>query len=381
MKVVIAPDSYKECLKSEEVAEAMAAGVRRADPQAEVVVVPMADGGQGTVDALVRATEGTKIQATVANALGEPITAFFGLLGRQGPPSTAVIEMAAASGIEQIPPERRDVMASSTFGTGQLVRMALDQGVKTIIIGVGGSATNDGGAGLAEALGFRLHDQQGQPIGPGGGELAKIASIDSASIDARLKNVQIFVACDVTNPFVGPEGASAVYGPQKGASPEQVQVLDKNLTHFASVIKSDLEIDIAQMPGAGAAGGLAGGLHAFCNAQLKRGIELVIDAVNLREHLKGADLCLTGEGALDRSSAFGKTAVGVAQVSHELGVPAIALSGAVIGEPHAVLDKGMTAFFDVTPRPCTRDEALAEAPANLTRMAEQVIRVFRAGLH
>lgn len=375
MKIVIASDSFKECLAAHEVCAAIAEGVRRAVPECEIVEVPMADGGQGTVEAMVRATGGEFRQATVTGPLGDPVDARYGVLGDR---STAVIEMASASGLEMIPRDRRDPLRATTYGTGELIRHALDAGIRKILIGIGGSATNDGGAGMAQALGYSLLDADGNPIGPGGGSLSSLAAIDASARDPRLDQVEIEVACDVTNPLTGLQGASAVYGPQKGATPDMVQQLDANLQHFAEIVRRDLGVDVEQVPGSGAAGGLGGGLLAFCQARLGRGVELVIETVQLKRSLEGADLCITGEGALDHSSQFGKTAVGVAEVCKQVSVPAVALAGAVRPEARPVLDMGVTAYFDVTQRPCSLEEAFQNAPTWLADAAEQVVRLFAA---
>ncbi len=268
-KIVIAPDSFKECLAAEEVASAMAEGVRAAAPEAEVVCVPMADGGEGTVRALVAATGGTLHRATVTGPLGEPVEAEFGILGDA---TTAVIEMAAASGLPLVPPDRRDPAKTTTFGTGALIRAALDLGAGRLLLGIGGSATVDGGAGMAQALGIALLDEDGQSIGRGGGELERLARIDVSNRDPGLDDTVCEVACDVDNPLVGPHGAARVYGPQKGATPQMVKRLDANLAHLAEVVERDLGVNIRDLPGAGAAGGLGAGLVAFLGATLRPGV-------------------------------------------------------------------------------------------------------------
>ena len=374
MKVVIAPDSFKESLAAYKVCDAIASGVRRVARDAEIVSVPMADGGQGTVESLVRATNGQFLTASVTGPLGESLTARYGILGDG---ETAVLEMAAASGLELVKPANRNPLVTTTFGTGELILAAAKQNVRKIILGIGGSATNDGGAGMAQALGFRLLDRNDQPIGRGGGELANLYRIDTELANDSLADIEIHVACDVTNPLTGPQGASAVYGPQKGASPAMVEQLDANLRHFATVIQRDLKVDIDQVPGAGAAGGLGGGLMAFCGAKLKRGIEIVLEAARLRDKLVGADLCITGEGALDFQSKFGKTAVGVAQLAHSLNVPVIVLAGAILPGANDVLEKGVTAYFDITQRPCLLADAMAATESSLADVAEQVMRLYR----
>jgi glycerate kinase len=376
LRVVIAPDKFKWSLSASDAARAMARGVHAASPDAIILSSPMADGGEGTVEALVASTAGSLAYATVTGPLGEPREAEYGLLGDG---SVAVLEMASASGLKLVPPDKRDPSRTSTRGTGELLRNALDQGIRRFIIGIGGSATNDGGAGFAEALGFRLLDRDGRELPPGGGGLDRLDRIDVSGRDPRLDQVQIRVACDVDNPLCGPRGASAVYGPQKGADPEMVARLDRNLAWFAQVVRRDLGIDILELPGAGAAGGLGGGLIAFADGRLEPGIELVIESVGLREKLASADLCLTGEGAIDASSGSGKTAVGVARLARGLGVPALAFAGTLGEGAEAVLQEGIVAFFSICPGPITLDESIARAAELLERTVEQAVRTFLAG--
>ena len=376
MKVVIAPDKFKGSLTAPEAARAIALGVARAAPGATLDLVPMADGGEGTVEALVAATGGDFRAAVVAGPLGEPVEARY---GRLGDGRTAVIEMAAASGLALVPPGRRDPGRASTRGTGELLLAAIDGGARRIVLGIGGSATNDGGAGLAQALGIRLLDAEGSDLGPGGRELARLDRIDASGRDARLAGVEVAVACDVDNPLCGPRGASAVYGPQKGADPATVASLDASLAHLARVVARDLGVAIADLPGAGAAGGLGGGLVAFAGGRLEPGVDLVLRAVGLAGRLAGADLCLTGEGSLDASSAAGKTAVGVARLARRLGVPAFALAGTLGPGVEAVLAEGLAAYFSLCPGPLPLDAALARAAEYLTACAEQAVRAFLAG--
>jgi len=327
MKIVIAPDSFKESLSAFQAARAIEKGFRDVFPEAEYVLIPMADGGEGTVQSLVDATGGTVIEKRVTGPLGEPVDAFFGLLGDG---KTAVIEMAAASGLHLVPNEKRNPLLTTTRGTGELIRAALDKGVEHLIIGVGGSATNDGGAGMIQALGGRLLDQKRQEIAPGGGHLSELAEIDLSSLDSRLKKVKIDVACDVDNPLTGPNGASAVFGPQKGATPEMVRQLDENLSRFADVVEQTLEKPIRHVPGAGAAGGLGAGLLAFLDAELKRGVEIVLEAVQFQERVKDASLVITGEGRIDGQTISGKTPIGVAKAAKQYGIPVIGIAGFVI---------------------------------------------------
>jgi glycerate kinase len=376
MRIVVAPDKFKGSLSALEAAQAMARGIVSVLPDAAVECVPMADGGEGTVDALVAATHGSEHRERVTGPLGEPVDARFGLLGDG---RTAVIEMATASGLVLVRRDRRDPLRTTTRGTGELLRAAIARGASKIILGIGGSATNDGGAGLGQALGFRLLDDQGVEIGPGGGELERLARIDPSGRLGALNNVEIAIACDVTNPLCGPDGASAVYGPQKGATPDQVARLDRNLDRFAAIVERDLGVSIRDLAGAGAAGGLGGGLVAFADGKLHRGVELVIDAVGLRDRLQGAALCLTAEGALDGSSAFGKTAVGVSRLARSMGIPTIALAGAIGRGAEAVLAEGIDAYFSICPGPIRIDDAIARAGPLLERATAQALRAFLAG--
>jgi len=377
MKVVVAPDSFKENLSAREVAEALAAGVADAAPDAEVVCVPMADGGEGTVEAMVDATAGEFVDCEVTAPLGDRVRARFGVLGDG---KTAVIEMASASGLPLVPPAKRNPLRTTTFGTGELIRAALDRDVAKILIGIGGSATVDGGAGMAQALGVKLLDANGDDIPRGGAGLAKLDRIDVSARDPRLASVAVEVACDVDNPLTGPTGAARVYGPQKGATPEQVSVLDAALARLAKVIARDLGVDVAEIPGSGAAGGLGAGLVAFAAATLRPGVDMVVEAVGLDAKLEGADLVITGEGRMDRQSAFGKTPVGVAAAARKHGVPVVAIVGAIGDGADAVLTRGIDAVFSIHTAPVTQEEAFARSPELLRRAAEHVVRLFLVGL-
>jgi glycerate 2-kinase len=376
MRVVIAPDKFKGSLSASQAARAMARGVRSALPSAEIDEVPMADGGEGIVDALVAATGGTFHTTEATGPLGKPVQARFGMLGDG---RTAVVEMATASGLVLVPADARNPLSTTTRGTGELLLAAIDAGARRLIVGIGGSATNDGGAGMAQALGFRLLDSDGREIGPGGGSLGRLDRIERPERGWGLPDVEIDVACDVTNPLCGPDGASAVYGPQKGATPEMVAELDRNLTRFAKIVERDLGVSIASIPGAGAAGGLGAGLLAFAGGRLQRGIDLVVDAVGLKDHLRSADLCLTGEGSIDAQSAFGKTAVGVARLARSLGCPTLALVGAIGEGAEKTLDEGINAYFSICPGPIPLETAVAEASSLLEQAAEQAFRGFLAG--
>ena len=378
MKIVIAPDSFKGCLTALEVCAAAAQGLRRISRDFEIAEVPMADGGEGTVQSLVDATDGALAVERVTGPLGEPVSATYGLLGDG---ETAVIEMAAASGLPLVPEDRRDPKLTTTFGTGELIRCALDEGRRRLIVGIGGSATTDAGAGMAQALGVRLLDEAGEPIGFGGAELGRLATIEMSGADPRLRDTEIRVACDVDNPLYGARGAAHVYGPQKGASLEDVELLDRNLRHFADIVQRDLGLDVRDLPGAGAAGGLGAGLVAFCGATLEPGIAIVIDAVGLPEQMRGADLCLTGEGAIDSQTAFGKTPAGVTAVAVAAGAPVIAIGGGVALDAFSLHERGFDALACILNRPMTLSEAMQPetARAMIAFTAEQMVRCFLAG--
>ena len=304
MKIVIAPDSFKESLTALEVANAIETGFKQIFPNAEYVKLPMADGGEGTVQSLVDATQGRLIETEVTAPLGNQVKSFFGL---SGDGKTAIIEMAAASGLHLVPMDKRNPCQTTSFGAGELIKKALDLGVQHIIFGIGGSATNDGGAGMLQALGLRLLDKNGQSIGFGGAALSNLAEIQMTDLDPRLQHVQIEVACDVNNPLCGERGASAIFGPQKGATPEMVKELDAALTHFAKIAERDCGKQIKEQPGAGAAGGMGGGLLLLPNVQLKAGVQIVLDNLKLAEQVKEADLVITGEGRMDAQSILGNS--------------------------------------------------------------------------
>lgn len=376
MKIIIAPDSFKGSLSALEVCAAATRGLASLSPAIEVLSVPMADGGEGTVQSLVDATGGRLIPATVTGPLGEPVPAEYGLLGDG---RTAVIEMAAASGLPLVPVPLRNPLNTTTYGTGELLSAALDAGARKLLIGIGGSATTDGGLGLAAALGAKLLDEAGQPVAPTGAGLARLARIDLSGFDPRVAEAEIRVACDVDNPLYGPRGAAHVYGPQKGATPEIVEQLDLGLQRFATVAERDLGLAVADMPGAGAAGGLGAGLVAFCGATLEPGVQIVIDTVGLREKMAGCDLCLTGEGRIDFQTAFGKTPKGVADVAAELGVPVVAFGGSVALDA-ANLDDIFAAVFSICNQPLSLEEAMQpETASNLIAFtAQQIVRLFSA---
>jgi glycerate 2-kinase len=326
MKIVIAPDSFKGSLTAIEVSDALEKGVKEVFPEAKVEKIPMADGGEGTVQCLVNATRGEIYEKEVIGPLGEPVIASFGILGDQ---NTAVLEMASASGLPLVPPEKKNPLITTTFGTGQLIKAALDHGCRKMIIGIGGSATNDGGAGMVQALGVRLLNEAGKDIGYGGTQLSQLNRIDVSEMDRRIKKTKILVASDVQNPLCGPTGASRIYGPQKGATEEMIITLDYALSHFAQIIKQDLGKDISDIPGAGAAGGLGAGLMAFLDAELKPGIDIVINTVHLDKIIKDADLAITGEGEINGSTIYGKTPIGVAKVAKKYQIPVVSISALI----------------------------------------------------
>ncbi|MGO4956830.1 glycerate kinase [Luteococcus sp. Sow4_B9] len=374
--IVLAPDSFKECLTAKQVCDALDAGLRSVLPQAHIIHVPMADGGEGTVQALVDATGGRVLRAPVSGPMGGPITASFGLLGDG---ATAVIEMAEASGLGLVPAGRRDPRRASSRGTGELVLAALDEGVRNIVLGLGGSATNDGGAGLATALGVRFLDDAGRELPDGGAALARLAHIDVSGMDSRVAETTFQVACDVSNPLCGPDGASAVFGPQKGADHRCVAELDAALAHYARIISEDLGKDVASRPGAGAAGGLGAGMVAFFDATLRRGIDIVIEHSGLEGRLTHADLVITGEGRIDGQTRFGKTPKGVADVAGEYGVPVIAVAGSLGEGVETLQEAGFAAVLPILASVGPLEEALDKAPVNLERTARNLAVLIQLG--
>jgi len=373
MKIVIAPDSFKESLSAPEVAQAIARGWLAVYPNAEIVLCPMADGGEGTVDAVLAATGGERREQVVQGPLATPVTAHWGWLGD----GTAVIEMAAASGLHHVPSGQRDPRVTSSYGTGELIIAALDAGATRIILGLGGSATNDGGSGLLRALGVRFLDAGGNELRPGGAALAALQRVDLSALDKRLHNVQVEVAADVDNPLCGPKGASAVFGPQKGASAQQVDELDAALARLAEVVGEALGEDFSTFPGVGAAGGLGFAAKAFLSARFRPGIELVAELSGLAEAVRGADLVITGEGRLDAQSLHGKTPVGVARVVREQSVPVIALAGSLGEGYQQVREAGIEACFSLAPGPITLEQACADAGQELEARAADLARLWR----
>lgn len=371
--IVLAPDSFKESMTAKEVCEAMERGIRKANSQIRCIHVPMADGGEGTMQSLVDATGGRVYSKEVVGPLGNNVVAEYGILGNG---EIGVIEMASASGIHLVDSEKRNPLITTTFGTGQLIKACLDKGVKKLLIGIGGSATNDGGAGFIQALGGRLLDENGDDLSYGGGALAKLHTIDLSNLDERLKYVSVEVACDVNNPLCGKEGASYVFGPQKGATREMIEILDQNLSHYAEVIKEQLGKDVISKAGAGAAGGLGAGLMAFLDVKLKSGIEMVIEYANLEEKVRDADMVWTGEGSIDFQTQYGKTPLGVAMIAKKYNKPVIALAGRVGNDIDVLYDKGIDAIFGIMKGVTSIEEALVKGPENVEKTSENIIRLL-----
>ncbi len=377
MKIVIAPDSYKESLSAIDVAKAIEKGFREIFPDAHYVSVPVADGGEGTVDAMISATQGVKAVATVTGPLGEPVTASWGM---SGDGKTAFIEMAEASGLALVPVEKRNPLVTTSYGTGELILRALDNGVRNIIIGIGGSSTNDGGAGMVQALGAKLTDATGKDVSPGGGSLLSLSNIDISGLDKRLQSCVINVACDVTNPLTGDNGASRIFGPQKGADEATIVELDRNLAHFAQAIKKHLRRDVENAPGAGAAGGMGAALMAFLGADLRSGVEIVTEALNLEEHIHNCSLVVTGEGRMDSQSIRGKVPVGVAAVAKRYRKPVIGIAGSLSCDVAVVHQHGIDAVFSVLNRVGTLDEALKNAFENIYRASRDIAATVAIGM-
>lgn len=375
-KFLLAPDSFKESMTAKEVCEAMEIGIKRAIPDAECIHVPMADGGEGTVQSLVDATGGTLIKKEVTGPLGTPVMAQYGILGDG---KTGVIEMASASGIHYVTKETKNPLITTTFGTGELIRECLEQGITDIILGIGGSATNDGGTGMAAALGYKFLDKEGNELPLGGGYLGELDTIDTSDVNPHLKNINILVASDVTNPLCGERGASAVFGPQKGATPEMVQILDGNLRHYSTVVKEQIGIDMIDVPGAGGAGGLGGGLLAFTNSTMKKGIEIVIEYTNLKEKLQNVDYCFTGEGGIDFQTKFGKAPFGVAQAAKSVNssIKVIALAGYIGQDVETLYNEGFDAIFGIVPGAADIDTLLVKGMENVSRTSESIARLLK----
>ena len=378
LNIVIAIDSFKGSLSSQAAADAIRRGILSVDETVNITAIPVADGGEGTVDTLVSGLRGEMISVTVTGPLGTPVTARYGWLPEQ---QTAVFEMAQAAGLPLVPDHLRNPLYTTTYGVGQLLKDALDRGYRRFLLGIGGSATNDCGLGMLQALGCRFLDQYGLPTGYFGRDVDAVAAIDLSGLDPRLKECEILAACDVTNPLCGPNGASYIFAPQKGASPEVVVRMDAAHQKFSNLVKDTQGIDAADFPGAGAAGGLGFALKAFLNAEMRSGVSLVLDTLNFDETVKTADLVITGEGRLDHQSAMGKLPSGVARYAKHHGKPVVALCGCVTEGAAACSEAGMDAYFPIPAGPCTLDEAMdAETAAkNLTRTSAQVYRLFTIG--
>jgi glycerate kinase len=380
MNILVAPNAFKGSISAPDAADIMADGIRVIDDDIEVTELPVADGGDGTLEAFVESTNGTKESIQVLGPRQDEVTAELGFLGNE---NTAIIEMARASGLVLLDEEERNPMKTTTYGTGQLIRHAIEKGCDTIIVGIGGSATVDGGTGMARALGYEFYDDQGEELPQGGGALDRLSEIRTDGVLPELQEVDVYVACDVGNPLTGKRGASRVYGPQKGATPDQVEQLEQNLCHFQEVLKDEMGLDVSELEGGGAAGGLGAGLYAFCDAELKPGVELVFERIGFEEALAESDLVLTGEGEVDRSSLEGKAAVEVARRSSEHNVHCLLMCGSVDRhDPGLMKDlraKGVTAIFSISTGPMTLDVSMTETRALLKNATEQIVSAFIAG--
>lgn len=376
LKFVLAPDSFKGSASAKEICEAMEKGIRRVFPKSTVQHVPMADGGEGSTEAVVDATGGEYIQKVVQGPLEEKVEATFGI---HGDGKTAVIEMAEASGIQLLTPEERNPLYTTSYGTGELIRHCLDEGMKNIILCIGGSATNDGGVGMAQALGYQFKDKDGNEIRRGGKYLKDIASIDTSNVHEHLASCEVLVASDVDNPLTGPEGAAAVFGPQKGATPEMVEDLDEGLKHLEKMIEKNLGKSVGHIPGAGAAGGLGAGLLAFTEAKLERGVEIIVEATRLKEKVKAADVVFTGEGQIDFQTKYGKTPMGVVTAVKEVNEKAkvIAISGSIGEDVETLYDLGFDGIFGTIASPGELDKVLKNTLENVSRVTEAVCRTLK----
>lgn len=372
--IVLAPDSFKESMSAKEACIAMERGIKKVNQDIKCVHVPMADGGEGTMQSLVDATNGKIYSLEVVGPLGNKVQAEYGILGDR---EVGILEMASASGIHLVSLDKRNPLITTTYGTGELIKACLDKGVKKLLIGIGGSATNDGGAGVIQALGGKLLDKDGNELGFGGGELGKLHNIDLTNFDPRLKDVVVEVACDVNNPLCGEKGASNVFGPQKGATPDMVYLLDNNLKHYANIIKEQIGMDVLEVPGAGAAGGLGAGLMAFLNGTLKKGIEIVIEYSGLEEKVKEADMVWTGEGSIDFQTQYGKTPLGVATIAKKYDKPVIAFAGRVGDNIDVLYEKGIDSIFGIMKGVTSIEEALEKGKENIEKTSENVIRLMK----
>ncbi len=374
MKIMVAPDSFKGSLSAKKVADNIAKGIKNIFPEAEIIEIPMADGGEGTVHSLVEATDGKLYYEKVTGPLGDNVEAFYGVLGDG---ETAVIEMAAASGMTLVPEGKENPAIATTYGTGELIKAALNQGVKKIIVGIGGSATCDAGVGMAQALGVKIIDHKREQIGFGGGQLGKIKTSDISENDPRIKEVDIEVACDVNNPLYGKNGAAYVYAPQKGADKKMVKELDRNLRHFNNILKKDLKIDLQKIPGAGAAGGLGAGLVAFLKARIRPGVDIVLEVNKVEERMKQMDIVITGEGRMDDQTVNGKTPVGIARIAAKYDIPVVAICGSIGEGVEKVYQKNIETVFTIIQQPLSLKETYKKTEKWLQFTAEQVIRLIK----
>ncbi|MGC9326757.1 MAG: glycerate kinase [Candidatus Hinthialibacter sp.] len=374
MRIVIAPNSFKECMSAVGVAKAMASGASRACPDSEILTVPLADGGDGTAEAIVTARQGRMVQITANDPLMRPVKVQYGLFDGD---QKAVIEMAAASGLWRLKEHEKNPLKTSTYGAGEMIRDALNRGVRSLIVGVGGSATTEAGMGMAAALGYRFLDEFGNELAPVGDSMNLVAQIDSTHVLDELHETEIFVASDVANPLLGPDGAAPVYAPQKGATPDMVALLEKGLARISSLWERDLNVSIGDQPGGGAAGGLGAGLMAFCGAQICSGFDLIADYAHLDDALEGASLVITGEGKIDSSTQFGKVPAGVVRRARAKGVPVVGVAGALAGERSLLNEQGMAAMFSIAPGPISLQDAIENAEDYLTQTTEQVVRLWQ----
>lgn len=378
LTVLIAPSGFKESLSVKDVAEAIGRGIRRAAPHATILTAPMVDGGEGTTEALIAATGGQMIDATVTGPVGQPVASFWGMMGGNGP-RTAVIEMAAAAGLSLVPRDRRDPTLTTSRGVGELILQALDHDVDRILIGCGDSGINDGGAGMARALGARLLDADGRELPEGGGALERLARIDISGLDPRLAVVQIDAAVNWHNMLLGHKGVARVFGPQKGATPEQVEMLDRGMNRYAQAIQAATGIDVGPMPGAGASGGLGAGLIAFAGATLHPRFRIMLEYMDFERLLGRADLVITAEGSLDAQSPFGKVPCEVARRAEALGIPTIALAGTIGKGARQTYEHGIGAYASIMRRPCSLQKAIGEGAKLLRQAAENTMRMLLVG--
>jgi glycerate 2-kinase len=373
MKFLVAPDSFKECLKAQEVASIMKQAILRVLPEAEIIMLPVGDGGEGTLEVFINATNGKVYEAQVTGPLGEPVLARYGILGDN---KTAVVEMAEASGLQLVPPSQRNPLLTTSYGTGELIKAALDHKIERLIVTIGGSATNDGGVGMLQALGAKVLDSHHRPINFGGGSLGDIAHIDLSNLDPRLKKISIKVACDVNNPLIGHRGASQVFGPQKGATLDMVHKLDANLKHFADILLKETGRSLHYFPGGGAAGGVGAAL-VLCGGTLVPGIDLVLDILSFDEKVANVDYVLTGEGKVDDQTPEGKVIAGIVKRAKKANVPVIAFAGSVLPGYTPLYEQGLLSVHSIISKPCTLDEAIKNGAENLFHTVENIIRLLK----